>query len=55
MKERGNWERCSASLSQESGVLDWDTAKRILRTSELESEEDLDDDGAVEDVLNANG
>jgi hypothetical protein len=36
-------------------VLDWDTAKGILRTSELESEVDLVDDTAVEDVLNANG
>jgi hypothetical protein len=36
-------------------VLDWDAAKGVLRTSELESEVDLDDDKAVEDVLNANG
>jgi hypothetical protein len=36
-------------------VLDWDTAKRILGTFELESEMDLDDDNAVEDALNANG
>jgi hypothetical protein len=35
--------------------LAWDTVKLILRTSELESEVDLDDDKAAEDVLNANG
>ena len=36
-------------------VLDWDAAKRILRTFELEPEVDIDDDKAVEGVLNANG
>ncbi len=36
-------------------VLDWDTIKSILGTSKLEPEIDLDDDKAVEDVLNANG
>jgi hypothetical protein len=35
--------------------LDWDTAKRVLGTSELDPEINLDDDKAVEDVLNANG
>jgi hypothetical protein len=39
----------------DSGILEWDTAKRILRSSELEPEVDLDDDKAVENVLNANG
>jgi hypothetical protein len=38
-----------------SGVLDWDAAKRGLLSSELEPEVDLDDDKVVEDVLNANG
>jgi hypothetical protein len=38
-----------------SGVLDWDAAKRVLLSSKLESEVDLDDDKVVEDVLNANG
>jgi hypothetical protein len=38
-----------------SGALDWDTAKRVLLSSELEPEVDLGDDKVVEDVLNANG
>jgi hypothetical protein len=38
-----------------SGVLDWDAAKRVLLSSELEPEVDLDDDNVVEDILNANG
>jgi hypothetical protein len=38
-----------------SGVLDWDAAKRVLLSSELEPEVDLDDDKVVEDVLNTNG
>ena len=38
-----------------SDILDWDDAKRILLSSELEPEVDLDDDKVVEDVLNANG
>jgi hypothetical protein len=42
-------------LDTPAGVLDWDTAKRILGTSALESEVVLDDIKAVEDVLNANG
>ena len=41
--------------SGNSGVLDWDAAKRVLLSSELEPEVDLDDDKVVEDVLNANG
>ena len=36
-------------------VLDWDTAKEFLMSFELEPEVDLDDDKAMEDVLNANG
>ncbi len=36
-------------------VVDWDIAKDILRSSELEREVDYDDDKAVENVLNANG
>jgi hypothetical protein len=47
-------ERLTNALGDFPDVLDWDTAKRILGT-ELESEVDLDDDKAVEDVLNANG
>jgi hypothetical protein len=43
------------ALGDFPAVLDWDAAKGILRTSELESEVDLDDDTAVEEVLNANG
>ena len=38
-----------------SGVLSWVRAKRVLMSSELEPEVNLDDDKAVEDVLNANG
>ena len=40
-----------------SGVLDWDTAKRVLSqlSSKLEPEVDLGDDEAVEDTLNVNG
>ena len=38
-----------------SGILDWDAAKRVLLSSELEPEVDLDDDKVVENVLNANG
>jgi hypothetical protein len=38
-----------------SGVLDWDAAKRDLLSSELGPEVDLDDDKVVEDILNANG
>ncbi len=37
------------------GVLDWDVAKRVLRSSKPESEFNLDDDEIVEDVLNDNG
>jgi hypothetical protein len=37
------------------GVLEWDAAKRILSSSRLRPEVDIDDDKAVEDVLNANG
>ena len=48
-------ERLTNALRDFPAVLDWDTAKGILGTSELESEVDLDDDKAVEDVLNANG
>jgi hypothetical protein len=47
--------RLTNTLPDFPSVLNWDTAKGILRTSELESEVDLDDDKAVEDVLNANG
>jgi hypothetical protein len=36
-------------------VLDWEAAKRILGTSELDPEIDLDDDKAVEGVLIAHG
>jgi hypothetical protein len=39
---------------ENSGVLDWDAAKRVL-SSELGPEVDLDDDKVVEDILNANG
>ena len=39
----------------DSGVLDWDIAKRVLLSSELEPEVDLDDDKVMEDILNANG
>ena len=39
----------------DSGVLDWDVAKRVLLSSELEPEVDLEDDKVVEDILNANG
>ena len=40
-----------------SGILDWDTAKRVLLSFELSSEPeiDLNDDTVVEDILNANG
>jgi hypothetical protein len=48
-------ERLTNALRDSAAVLDWNTAKRILGTSELEPEMDLDDDKAVEDVLNANG
>jgi len=48
-------ERLTNALRDFPAVLDWDTAKGILGTSELESEVDFDDDKAVEDVLNANG
>ena len=41
--------------SGNSGVLDWDAARRVLLSSELKPEVDLDDDKVVEDVLNANG
>ena len=48
-------ERLKDALRDFPDVLDWDTAKHILGTSELESQVDLDDDEVVEDVLNANG
>jgi hypothetical protein len=48
-------DRLTNALINFPDVLDWDTAKYILWTSELESEVDLDDDKAVEGVLNANG
>ncbi len=47
--------RLSDVLRDFPAVLDWDTAKPILRSSEFESEVDLDNDKAVEDLLNANG
>ena len=48
-------ERLTSALPHEPLVLDWDATKRTLETFELEPEIDLDDDKAVEDVLNANG
>jgi hypothetical protein len=48
-------ERLTNALGDFPDVLNWDTAKRILGTSELELGVDLDDDKAVGDVLNANG
>ena len=48
-------ERLTGALRDFPDALDWDTAKVILGTCELESELDLDDDKVVEDVLNANG
>jgi hypothetical protein len=48
-------QRLTNALRDFPAVLDWDTAKHILGTSELESEVDLEDDKVVEDVLNANG
>jgi hypothetical protein len=48
-------EQLTNALGDFPAVLNWDTAKLILETSELESDVDLDDDKAVEDVLNANG
>ena len=47
-------ERLTNALDDFPTVLDWDTAKRILGTSELEPEIDLNNDEAVEDVLNTN-
>ncbi len=44
-----------ANESDSSHILDWDAAKRVLLSSELEPGVDLDDDKVVEDVLNANG
>lgn len=78
MKERGNWQRHSAtSVIQETsgfwpfvvptnisrrldisylrGDMDLNAAKVVLRASELVPEVDLDDDEALEDLLNANG
>jgi hypothetical protein len=48
-------ERLTNALGDFPSVLDWDTARRVLLSSELEPEVDLDDDKVVEDVLNANG
>ena len=48
-------ERLTNALSDFPPVLDWDTTKRVLLSSELEPEVDLNDDKVVEDVLNANG
>src|SRR6267154_440654 len=48
-----NLSRRLANVS--SGILDWDAAKRVLSSSELEPELNLDDDKVVEDILNANG
>jgi hypothetical protein len=48
-------ERLTNSLRDYPAVLDWDTAKLILGSFEVESEVDLEDDKAVEDALNANG
>jgi hypothetical protein len=48
-------QRLTNALGDDPPVLDWDTAKSILETSELEPEINLDDDKVVEDVLNANG
>ena len=48
-------QRLTNALGDAPPVLDWDTAKSILGTSELESEIDPDDDKVMEDVLNANG
>jgi len=47
--------RLTNDLGDFPDVLDWDAAKRILRTFELEPEVDVDDDKAAEGVLNANG
>ena len=48
-------ERLTNALPDFPDVLDWDTAKQILGSSELELGVGLDDDNAIEDVLNANG
>jgi hypothetical protein len=48
-------EQLRNALHGSPAVLDWDAAKRILETSKLEPEIDLDDEKAVEDLLNANG
>jgi hypothetical protein len=45
-----------AEVMQMQGVMDWDTVKLTLRAaSDLVPEVDLDDDKALEEVLNANG
>jgi hypothetical protein len=45
-----------AEVTQMQGVMDWDTVKLTLgEASELVPEVDLDDDKALEEVLNANG
>ena len=45
-----------AEVTQMRGVMDWDTVKVTLRAaSELVPDVDLDDDEALEEVLNANG
>ena len=48
-------ERLTDALHNSPAVLDWDDAKRILGTSKLEPEIDLDDERAVEDALNVHG
>jgi hypothetical protein len=48
--------RLAAEATRTRGVMDWDTVKDTLRAaSELVPEVDLDDDKALEDLLNANG
>ncbi|KAH9081639.1 hypothetical protein EDB83DRAFT_2539219 [Lactarius deliciosus] len=65
MKRRGNLERhpgpdnydcrLAAALPEHHFVLDWNTAKNVLTSSDLSEEAGLDDDGAIEELLNVHG
>ncbi|KAH9178702.1 hypothetical protein EDB89DRAFT_2063636 [Lactarius sanguifluus] len=47
--------RLAAALPEHHFVLDWNAAKNVLTSSDLGEEAGLDDDGAVEELLNVHG
>ncbi|KAH9065732.1 hypothetical protein EDB87DRAFT_1592884, partial [Lactarius vividus] len=47
--------RLAAALPENHFVLGWNAAKKVLMSSDPDEEADLDDDSAIEELLNAHG